>query len=226
MPVGKFGELLSELLEAKDMSQRELGRRSGINHAYISQLINGKQGQPITPSRELVSSIADCLGSRTELLLAAGYAPDRFEEVLEIRKQHAELADSDLFKPIGKRLKALREEDGLAPYKLGLMLDIPPELVSDYEQGKRRPPYEMLIKFSDHFNVSIDYLLGRTDETQTADDISEATLEEILDSTIERQIYRGLKQLPDEKKRELYNFIRFLLTSTENEQENDPRRLV
>lgn len=35
--------------------------------------------------------------------------------------------------------------------------------ISRYETGERQADYETLIAFADYFNVSIDYLLGRTD---------------------------------------------------------------
>lgn len=36
--------------------------------------------------------------------------------------------------------------------------------VSRYENREREADYETLIKFADYFDVSLDYLLGRTDE--------------------------------------------------------------
>ena len=36
-----------------------------------------------------------------------------------------------------------------------------------YENNEREADYETLIKFADYFDVSLDYLLGRTDEMKT-----------------------------------------------------------
>ena len=38
-------------------------------------------------------------------------------------------------------------------------LNISREAISNYENGRRNPDIEMLIKFSDYYNVSIDYLI-------------------------------------------------------------------
>lgn len=38
--------------------------------------------------------------------------------------------------------------------------------ISRYENGEREADYKTLIAFADYFNVSVDYLLGRTDKSQ------------------------------------------------------------
>ena len=47
--------------------------------------------------------------------------------------------------------------DGLASY-----LGVSPQMVSQYLNGKSSPSHVILIKIADYFNVSVDYLLGRT----------------------------------------------------------------
>lgn len=46
---------------------------------------------------------------------------------------------------------------------LGLELNISQNAISQYETGIREASYDTLIAIADYFNVSIDYLLGRTD---------------------------------------------------------------
>ena len=62
------------------------------------------------------------------------------------------------------RLKELRMKKGLSQVKLAMELNIAQNTLSRYETGEREAGYDMLIKIADYFNVSIDYLLGRTDE--------------------------------------------------------------
>ena len=38
--------------------------------------------------------------------------------------------------------------------------------ISRYENGEREADYKTLIAFADYFNVSVDYLLGRTEKSQ------------------------------------------------------------
>lgn len=61
------------------------------------------------------------------------------------------------------RLKELRKEKGISQLKLALDLSTNQNTISRYETGEREADYNMLIKLADYFNVSIDYLLERTD---------------------------------------------------------------
>lgn len=61
------------------------------------------------------------------------------------------------------RLKQLREKRGISQLKLAMDLDMNQNSISRYETGVRQADYATLIKFADYFNVSIDYLLERTD---------------------------------------------------------------
>lgn len=56
-------------------------------------------------------------------------------------------------------LKAIRKSKGFSQVKVSLDLNISREAISNYENGKRSPDVEMLVKFSEYYNVSIDYLI-------------------------------------------------------------------
>ena len=62
------------------------------------------------------------------------------------------------------RLKELRKEHGISQLKLALDLNMNQNSVSRYENGSREADYATLIKLADYFNVSIDYLLERTND--------------------------------------------------------------
>lgn len=61
-------------------------------------------------------------------------------------------------------LKKLREEKGITQLKLATDLNLVKSTICQYEKGNRDLGVTMLIKLSDYFNVSIDYLVGRTEE--------------------------------------------------------------
>ncbi|MBR3817851.1 MAG: helix-turn-helix transcriptional regulator [Clostridia bacterium] len=61
------------------------------------------------------------------------------------------------------RLKELRISRGISQLKLALDLNMNQNSISRYETGVRQADYETLIAFADYFNVSVDYLLERTD---------------------------------------------------------------
>ena len=56
-------------------------------------------------------------------------------------------------------LREIRKKKGYSQVKVSLELNISREAISNYETGKRNPDIEMLLKFSDYYNVSIDYLI-------------------------------------------------------------------
>ncbi|MBV4415111.1 helix-turn-helix domain-containing protein [Clostridium tyrobutyricum] len=64
----------------------------------------------------------------------------------------------------GDRLRYLREEKGVTQKELGNFINVSDRVVGYYEANDRFPKDEKTIKkIADYFNVSIDYLLGRTD---------------------------------------------------------------
>ena len=60
------------------------------------------------------------------------------------------------------RLKILRQQKGISQLKLAMDLNMNQNSVSRYETGEREADYATLILFADYFNVSLDYLLERT----------------------------------------------------------------
>jgi len=69
------------------------------------------------------------------------------------------------------RLKSLRKEKNLNQSEVAEELGIARTTYANYEQGKRFPGKENLIAIAEYFGVSIDYLLGETDEKQSADKV-------------------------------------------------------
>ena len=61
------------------------------------------------------------------------------------------------------RLKELRKNKGYTQIALQMHTGIEQALLSKFENGERIPPTETLLKLAEFYNVSIDYLLGRTD---------------------------------------------------------------
>lgn len=61
------------------------------------------------------------------------------------------------------RLKELRKARGLSQLRLATDLNTTQNTISRYETGEREPGIAELIKIADYFNVSVDYLISRTD---------------------------------------------------------------
>ena len=62
-----------------------------------------------------------------------------------------------------RRLKELRIKRRMSQLALATALDTTQNSISRYETGEREADYKTLVAIADFFNVSIDYLLERTD---------------------------------------------------------------
>ena len=61
-----------------------------------------------------------------------------------------------------RRIRDLREDSDLTQTAVASLLGIQQTVYSRYERGSQTIPLEHLIKLADHYNVSLDYLTGRT----------------------------------------------------------------
>ncbi|MBR5527977.1 MAG: helix-turn-helix transcriptional regulator [Clostridia bacterium] len=68
-----------------------------------------------------------------------------------------------------EKLKTLRKELGMTQSDIGEILGIMQTVYSRYERGAATIPVEFLLKLSDLYNVSTDYILGRTNIRSTDD---------------------------------------------------------
>ena len=64
---------------------------------------------------------------------------------------------------IGSQIALLRQKHGLRQAELAALLNISPSAVGMYEQGRRLPSLNMVVRLSRTFGVSVDYLLTGKD---------------------------------------------------------------
>lgn len=67
-----------------------------------------------------------------------------------------------------RRIRDLREDRDLTQREMGEILLCSQRVYSDYERGVLDVPTEILIRLADFYNVSTDYILGRTDIREMA----------------------------------------------------------
>ena len=63
-----------------------------------------------------------------------------------------------------EKLKEIRRRDGITQLQAAKLLDVSLGAVGNWESGKRTPDAEMLVRIADTFGVTVDYLLGRTED--------------------------------------------------------------
>ena len=69
-------------------------------------------------------------------------------------------------KEIGGRLRLLREGVTLSQAKIAAMLGTTQKSINRYENGIGLPPLRVLLWYANYFDVSMDYIFGRTDQPQ------------------------------------------------------------
>jgi len=112
----------------------------------------------------------------------------------------------------GSRLAFLRDQRGLTQEELAASLGISRAALSHYEKSRREPDTETLGKIADLFQVSIDYLVGRTSQPQTTLDPEVRQFTDELELSDEQLLSHfaltidGRKLTPEEARR----FIAFV----------------
>lgn len=104
-----------------------------------------------------------------------------------------------------KRLKELRSKKGILQKDVAKYLGITTSAYGYYEQSKRAPDPETLEKLADFFKVSVDYLLGRTDDPSPPSKDEPKDLEDILKQSDVH--FQGVP-LSEEEKASVISFIK------------------
>lgn len=101
------------------------------------------------------------------------------------------------------KLKTLREQNNLTQRAFAEKLDVTHGAIGMWETGKRDPDIETLIKMSDFFGVSIDYLVGHSNEPYAA--AKPAPADEYSDE--EKRLVGAYRVLPEGKRLFLLEMI-------------------
>lgn len=86
------------------------------------------------------------------------------------------MALSDIIKPqdrevialkeVAERLRHLRESVKLSQVKMAEVVGVKQSSLNRYELNQASPTFETLTRYADYFDVSMDYIFGRTDNPQ------------------------------------------------------------
>lgn len=114
---------------------------------------------------------------------------------------------------LGNRIKALREELGLKQEDLANKMLVSPSAIGMYETNKREPNNELILKLAQFFNVSTDYLLGKTDIRNPGKQIDDVLNEAMIGMSKEE--YEALSET---QKKQIRDFALFV--KKQNEKEN------
>lgn len=107
---------------------------------------------------------------------------------------------------IGERLYELRKDADLTQDDLAAILNINKHSISSYERDKSEPPDAIKMAIARYFNVSVDYLLGLTDNPQPLDG--------------KAQVLRLPRNFTRDMLTELTDYMRYLMYKQQNRKEN------
>jgi len=102
---------------------------------------------------------------------------------------------------IGERLKNLRNERSISQPELGKIIGVSQQSISCYENYTRDPDTETLKKIAQYFDVSTDYLLGKTDVRNPEKELQ-----------TEKELVKKFRMLSSGNKENLLNYLDYLIS--------------
>ena len=144
----KFHEKLKMLRKKKGLTQQEVADFFGIQQAVYQKWESGNR----KPSYENLSMLACIFDVSIDFLLS---------EYLEISKEAYLKLKEEKKNLFSVRLKELRLKKGLTQTELGEKVGVKQSTFTNWENGKREPSFENLVKLADLLEVSLDSLFGR-----------------------------------------------------------------
>lgn len=111
------------------------------------------------------------------------------------------------------RIKELREENSWTQTELAKKMDCAMSSIAMYEKGQRKPSMEVLIKLSEIFNCSTDYLLGKTDIRNPGKQIDDVLNEAMIGMSKEEY-----ENLTETQKKQIRDFALFVRSQNEEKK--------
>jgi len=114
----------------------------------------------------------------------------------------------------GQRLRILRKDKKLTMKEFGKLFSLAESTISGYEGGSRKPDMDTINKFADYFEVTTDYLLGRSDNPNytAAEEKAEedGELEKMLDDPNVTIAFKEFSDSPEENREKALEYLRWL----------------
>ena len=147
----KFHEKLKMLRKKQGFTQKEVARLLGTVQGVYSKWERGVY----EPNYENLSMLACIFDVSIDFLLSdyIEFSKDKY-----LRMQESYLIISNVFP---QRLKEIRIKRGLTQTEVGEKVGVKQSTFTNWENGKREPNFEIVIKLADLLEVSVDWLFGR-----------------------------------------------------------------
>ncbi|HFL2394897.1 TPA: helix-turn-helix domain-containing protein [Clostridioides difficile] len=193
-------EIVKEYRRLNKLSLRDFSNLCDLSHAYIDKLEKSKDprnGNPIEPTLDSLEKISFGLNLTLEELLVKLGKIKGNENRIEAEKSNA--TNQLLNLTLSKNLKDLRIKKGLTQEQVTKYLITTKVSIGRYENGTKEAKIEILDSLSNYYNVSVDYLLGKTSIKNYT------TISEIS------KMIKAYKSLPKEAQEHINIYIEFLV---------------
>lgn len=154
----EYCERLKELRAKRGESQGQLSMAVGIS---VKQIVRFEKGEQ-KPGFDNLWKLADHFQVSVDFLM--GRVDDVEEPLLEEPDQTHLCGPDEPGETLGDRLKRLRKLACETQPVLASAVGVSTAQIVRFEKGEQKPGLDNLWKLSDHFGVTMDYLVGRTDE--------------------------------------------------------------
>lgn len=111
------------------------------------------------------------------------------------------------------RIKQLREENNWTQLELSQKMNCAMSSIAMYEKEERKPSLEVLVKLSEIFNCSIDYLLGKSN-IRNHEEIDTDKIKIGLSAN-------DYENITDTQRKQIEDFARFVLKDNKKNKENN-----
>ena len=157
-------ENIRNLREDRDLRQSDVAKALNVSQSTYAKYEKGQISITaevlIALSKYYLVSVDDILNTNINTLSKASNI------VNKTLNAHQSLFSPDLSpegNPIFTRFTTLRKQHNITQQEIANLLNIKQSTYSKYERGALPIPIEVFIRLANHYNVSIDYLVGRTD---------------------------------------------------------------
>ena len=140
-------ETIQELCLERELSVNKLAKQAGLTQSTVDSILKGKS---TSPRMDTIEKLAD------------GFGMDRSEFWVRIKTKNIQLTPNQ--KKFTSQIKQLRESNKLSMQDLARKLDVDIDYYPYWEAGLSSPSIDVLIALADYFDVSLDYLVGRSDD--------------------------------------------------------------
>ncbi|MGG1339920.1 helix-turn-helix transcriptional regulator [Bacillus toyonensis] len=113
---------------------------------------------------------------------------------------------------LNERLKLLRTERKLTQEQFATAVGITKASISKFENGIKTPSRETIEKIADHFNVTTDYLLGRSEDPELNERENNIVTEE------GKNILALIESLPEDERKKAWEQLEMYVTYMQNKK--------